>query len=157
MALQVCKECKAQVSSKAKACPSCGAPMNRGIDPGKGLLIVGTGCLIFFLAATSGNKSSPKSESTESTTYKQNYTLIARAEIEVRDKLKDPDSAKFGFSWSNKVVGGEEYVCGSVNSKNGFGGYAGERKYIYSSSQKSAFFEESGAEFKKIWMKLCSS
>ncbi|HCE43879.1 MAG TPA: hypothetical protein DET40_10060 [Lentisphaeria bacterium] len=30
MSLKLCKECKKEVSSKAKTCPSCGAPVKTG-------------------------------------------------------------------------------------------------------------------------------
>jgi hypothetical protein len=52
----------------------------------------------------------------------------------IRASLRDPDSAKFswpyGFAqgtyrsmWGRKTAG--ELICGTVNAKNGFGGYTG--------------------------------
>ena len=56
--------------------------------------------------------------------------VIARAEAVVRANLRDPDSAQFKdiivFRHSNKHT-----ACGSVNSKNGLGGYVGYRPFIY--------------------------
>ena len=48
------------------------------------------------------------------------------AQQAVRDKLRDPDSAKFGqFSEAN-----ERLACLTVNSKNGVGGYTGEQQAL---------------------------
>lgn len=40
MALKKCKECGKSVSSKAKACPSCGVPKNNSIGLGAGCLVI---------------------------------------------------------------------------------------------------------------------
>src|SRR5687768_10044019 len=40
MALKKCRECQREVSSKAKACPGCGAPVRVEIGLGKGCLLV---------------------------------------------------------------------------------------------------------------------
>lgn len=51
----------------------------------------------------------------------------------VASQLRDPYSAMFGPSRAMARVrnGAKEIViCGSVNSKNGFGGYAGMQPYI---------------------------
>ena len=51
----------------------------------------------------------------------------------VRRNLKDPDSAKFGsytaFSHISKGTS-QIAVCGYVNAKNSYGGYAGELAYF---------------------------
>jgi len=49
---------------------------------------------------------------------------IAKAKAAVRVALKDPDSAKFG-----PMRRDGEYVCGTINSKNGFGGYTGAKPF----------------------------
>ena len=58
------------------------------------------------------------------------------AEHAARAQLKDPDSAKFesSFVTSRKATGDtwdeDIAVCGWVNAKNGFGGYAGAQRYV---------------------------
>lgn len=56
----------------------------------------------------------------------------------VKSKLKDPDSAKFGDDWSASIAGDQSKatgggkmwsVSGSVNAKNGFGGYTGAENW----------------------------
>ena len=49
------------------------------------------------------------------------YHTIRVSQEAVEDVLKDPDSAKFEFLNEN---------CGTVNSKNSFGGYVGSRRFV---------------------------
>ena len=53
------------------------------------------------------------------------YQQVAKKYIS--RELKDPDSAKYGDTWL-VVTGGPKgtRICGTVNAKNSFGGYAGE-------------------------------
>lgn len=59
---------------------------------------------------------------------------ISMIEESIKSKLKDPDSAQFqwpnGFvqGWYQRPFGKRYYgwiTCGTVNARNGFGGYAG--------------------------------
>jgi hypothetical protein len=55
--------------------------------------------------------------------------LSDEAQSAVRQSLRDPESAQFrgaGFAYPDQGM-----VCGSVNAKNGFGGYSGFQKYVY--------------------------
>ena len=76
--------------------------------------------------------------------------LQAKASIQVAIKsiLKDPDSAKFEFLNAN---------CGTVNSKNSFGGYAGAKRFV---SVKDIVDLEghtiSKKEMDTLWRKHCS-
>lgn len=67
----------------------------------------------------------------------------------VKKLLKDPDSAKF-----RNLKG----LCGEVNSKNGFGGYTGYKRYIGSPSITIIEGETEGvdlATFNEVWNKVC--
>lgn len=59
----------------------------------------------------------------------------AVVEMAVKQQLRDPDSAVFGSMniYSDRKLNGyyTPAVCGSVNSKNGFGGYAGEKAFVF--------------------------
>lgn len=48
----------------------------------------------------------------------------------VRQSLKDPDSAKFSESIATSRKGNNLVGCGSVNSKNSFGGYVGDTRFM---------------------------
>ena len=63
---------------------------------------------------------------------------FAAARAAVLADLRDPDSAKFGPIFAHKMVMGgllgettEEIICGTVNSRNGFGGYSGQTIFAY--------------------------
>ena len=56
-------------------------------------------------------------------------SLVSNAHALVSARLKDPDSAQFG---EDRVLGNgpDQRICGSVNARNGFGGYAGADRYV---------------------------
>ncbi|ECF3885518.1 hypothetical protein E4A63_17390 [Salmonella enterica subsp. enterica serovar Ank] len=71
---------------------------------------------------------------------------INYGESQVKQSLKDPDSAKFSDLWFSpdanngkpKISG---YVCGRVNAKNAFGAYVGEAPFfIYVGELDSGFY-----------------
>ncbi|MGV6397002.1 zinc ribbon domain-containing protein [Pseudomonas caspiana] len=175
MAVVKCKECGAQVSTKAKACPSCGAK-----PPKK------TSALVWILAAlfafiflkscysvVTGDGPPPKSpealaeqakskeldaalakekEAAKSLEDKKTAALWA-ARQSVTKILNDPDSAKFG-----KVVYRDPgFVCGYVNAKNGFGGYTGEKGFISLGTPETTWLEGQSKDFKSVWNKQCAS
>ncbi len=60
MALIECSECKKSISSKAKTCPECGAPVKQAQNTALGclgLIMIG-GCIALFV--TSGPKAPPE-------------------------------------------------------------------------------------------------
>jgi hypothetical protein len=56
-------------------------------------------------------------------------------QMAVKQQLRDPDSATFGpmSLYSDRKMNGYHtpVVCGTVNSKNGFGGYSGNRAFVF--------------------------
>jgi len=87
----------------------------------------------------------------------------------VKSVLKDPDSARFGTIHcldnrrirDGKVVrtGGMQvtFACGSVNSRNSFGGYTGFQHFVVIIEPvQGMFIESQGAPFVDIWNKLCA-
>jgi hypothetical protein len=79
--------------------------------------------------------------------------LRLAAEVEARQlvtrMLKDPGSADFG-----DITGFAPHVaCGSVNAKNGFGGFAGQTRFVYHVDDVA--FDDGGAKFSKLWAKWC--
>ncbi|WP_288199052.1 hypothetical protein [uncultured Pleomorphomonas sp.] len=63
----------------------------------------------------------------------QRYELtadeLALVEGAIKDRLLDPDSAKFKSPLAAYSKDGFVVVCGLVNAKNGYGGYAGFAPY----------------------------
>ena len=69
-----------------------------------------------------------------STSIAQSNASLSKAQIKavedgVKRKLRDPESARFGRYAAAKQSDGSIVVCGWVNSKNGYGGYAGFGPY----------------------------
>lgn len=79
--------------------------------------------------------------------------LIFHGERQIISKLKHGASASF----SNVFISTSDFVCGEVNSKNSFGGYAGFQRFISAYPSGVSALEESTSkrEFKKTWDKFC--
>lgn len=117
MAIKPCKECGGPVSDKAESCPMCGAkqPKETSMLTWICTAMLGLAAIIWFF--------SDHTPGTPSELSPEMKALQAKASTQVAIKsiLKDPDSAKF------------EYLnerCGTVNSKNSFGGYAGAKRFV---------------------------
>ena len=78
--------------------------------------------------------------------------MLARAEREVRGLLKDPDSAVFGEMYVRRAPA--LVVCGTVNSRNSFGGMAGRQRFI-SGSVTSLEEQMRAGEMDKVWGRVC--
>lgn len=96
------------------------------------------------------------SENLQESAKKESYALeksraikLYDAEAAVKASLKDASSAKF----SGGKVASSGAVCGLVNAKNSFGGYAGEARYI--SIAGNSYVDDGGEDFSPLWAKLC--
>jgi hypothetical protein len=81
--------------------------------------------------------------------------LIENAEAAIQQSLRDPGSAEFRNGYVHIVADSQRVVCGEVNSRNGYGGYAGFQRFI---SAGRASFVESQMEpksFALTWKTLC--
>lgn len=80
---------------------------------------------------------------------KRNREFIFVVRYTVKSLLRDPDSAQYR---NERVVmaekeGGTDHVCGEVNSRNGFGGMAGYRRFV--ADEKSVMIDDGSAKFRK--------
>jgi hypothetical protein len=85
------------------------------------------------------------------------------AEHVVRRRLRDPDSATFGKIdvYSDRNLGKlpVQVACGSVNSKNGFGGYSGNKDFLLVDALDGILLidtDTNNGKFVKWWNKLCA-
>lgn len=69
MALKICKECKKEVSSKAKTCPNCGAPVPQNV--GVGTIFVLLFVFYIFYAALSVDKPNHAAKTPKQQTLEQ--------------------------------------------------------------------------------------
>lgn len=86
--------------------------------------------LVFSLILTSCQSTMGPKPPTKPFVLTQKHAEIIQQGV--RNALKDPDSAKFG-----RIAGAEAadkpgivYVCGTVNAKNSFGGFTGDKPYV---------------------------
>lgn len=78
---------------------------------------------------------------------------IKAVESAVREQLRDPNSATF----SNVRVVDGNIVCGEVNSKNGFGGYAGKQRFLGTFTGSTAQVDIFGADTGENGKTLCDT
>lgn len=98
------------------------------------------------------------SSETPSTSQISDEQAFTAAHAAVRANLKDPDSAKFGTTIMRKTVimtdttfaqpnfpvdKFTDIVCGTINAKNGFGGYTGAAVFAYRIGRHDVFIDES--------------
>jgi hypothetical protein len=74
----------------------------------------------------------------ESMSDQQMFALAKKA---VSTQLKDPMSAQFG-----QMVRNADSVCGTINAKNGFGGYVGSAPFVFSIENKRALIGYAGMQ-----------
>lgn len=106
MAMVKCKECGAEVSSKAKQCPNCGK-RRMGIGAIIGIVIVVLLVIVGFSACTSGGSSNSNTnvqQQNASNTSEVNTNVAQNEQVTNPDNLKIK-SADFGTNYSgDKLV-----------------------------------------------------
>lgn len=95
----------------------------------------------------------------KSTPLKYSPTIT---EMAVKSVLRDPDSAKFGpmSGYDDRKFAGKPVtaVCGVVNAKNGFGGFTGDKNFVYVTDPPMVVIDNDtdNALFVKMWNSLCA-
>jgi hypothetical protein len=77
-------------------------------------------------------------------------------EADLRKKLLDPDSARLTW-WAYP---GKGFYCGLVNSKNGFGGYAGNALFYAAPDPPMSTIENDGSDgdaTRRVAFEMCRS
>lgn len=145
-------------SLRAKVKSFLGADGGRNIVFGAGISFVAlAGIALWFKPDRGPDASSIRpSLSTPSARAKvsepNEYALKRIGEKNILARLKDPDSARF----RGQFIGVSGIPCGEVNSKNGFGGYTGHKRYMASGGGIALMEGDMDAdEFDKAWSKLC--
>jgi hypothetical protein len=80
---------------------------------------------------------------------------VEKGQEAVREELRDSESAQFKGAFFRRAAHGIPMSCGWVNSKNGFGGFAGWTRYISGGASELTFLEselESG--FHETWARF---
>lgn len=129
-----------------------------------------SGCLIFVIVgvvlvglvqlATIGETvekgevaSGPTEKTAEQMDRDRDYTRVYVTKEAIKRSLRDPDSARFGTVRVYRS-GGSPVVCGTVNARNGFGGYTGERPFMATEERLTMPAEVTRA-FQQAWRENC--
>lgn len=75
-----------------------------------------------------------------------NQQMIDEAKRAVRERLKDPESARFRNVRVTLTPNNSVWIKGEYNAKNAFGGYVGFEKFVYTTEEKHLVLE---SELKK--------
>lgn len=129
MALRPCKECGAQVSTAAKACPSCGAPPRAGTSVGT--IVVAVLLLFGMASAVSTCSSSEPSPSAakpppDPVREKQFQTAVAGAKW-LKSKMKNPASFELV---AVTMIGDLQAMCYEYRGTNSFNAIVTSRHVI---------------------------
>ena len=179
--LTKCKDCKHEISKKAKSCPSCGSPQKGRTHPVTKLLAI----IIFGsmgIAIYGGGSGTPSYGGSKSPTRASNTASGPRAKPASnkamfqaspakalawmeRDKatveavLKDADSAKFEDVYIS-FMQDSPVTCGKVKAKNSFGGYTGFTEFVAAKSAGITVVRGDGqmadSDFVKVWNAACN-
>lgn len=84
----------------------------------------------------------------------QESNYIYSNKEKIKSKLKDPKSAKFGKSFVSRSLG-MPIVCGYVNSKNSFGGYSGEQRFVSGGTIQVLEDQMGAGEMDSLWAQAC--
>ena len=119
MALKKCKECGKEVSTKAKECPGCGAPIKQSSAGAIGCLTL----FILFVIAMIISKQSGSEREKNWQSYNESSMAYYMMQDFVEKRLKSPSTAEYpSFSGRVKNLGNQEYQINSyVDAQNSFG------------------------------------
>lgn len=106
---------------------------------------------LILLALAGCNKSA------ESEREHHDLAYAEEGKAEIAKLLRDPSSAKFGEARVSRKQG-PPVICGTVNSRNGFGGMTGDKRFIAAPGVISVVEGENmtEAEFSGSWIQFCS-
>lgn len=150
MALVKCKECGAEVSTKAASCPNCGGPIKPKAKVGC-LGAIGLIVVAFILAAVitesiNPTKPPPVAAPEQEAQKKQEQARGARvvgAGVVLRESLRNPDSVVWESIRANDDA---SIICFEYRAQNGFGGM---------NRGSMAFINNTPSQSVQIWNKNC--
>lgn len=154
MAMSKCKECGAEISTKAKACPKCGAS-NEGPSSLKVVIVMVSVFFVVGVIADGCSNRSGRLSSKAAQEKDREFSWVEKGKGAISARLKDPASAEFRNTFYSKS-GNVHMTCGEVNSKNSFGGYAGFQRFISAGDASTSFLESDVKDFDVLWQKMCA-
>lgn len=80
---------------------------------------------------------------------------IQQAKLAVLNTLKDPESATFKNFYVLKASNGNRSICGYVNARNSYGGYAGFTLFHYTPSSDEVLHQENSQLGRLLLPRIC--
>ena len=93
--------------------------------------------------------------SSESSQSSKEFAWMELGKDMVREKLKDPDSARFRNVFFNRGRDNVPIACGEVNARNSFGGYTGFERFLSAGSRDLTLLESEASDFGVQWSRFC--
>jgi hypothetical protein len=156
MAMGTCRDCGLQVSTEAASCPRCGRVFTKQAATHYGCGTLAVLGLVGFMVMLCQGESQQTPEQRDAALERRIESDLEYSTREtVKSMLRDPASARFG---TVVVVSkdGARTVCGSVNAKNGFGGYAGEQAFMGRNGVVTMRTGENSRTFLRQWAQWCT-
>lgn len=157
MALTKCRECGRQISTKAEACPGCGAKQPRRTSA---LTWLVAGIALFLLIAGLLSPDSPPSSKSDAAVVakkspeeQRRDRNLQRAVVSVkalREAMRNPES----FALEQALAMDTGTLCFSYRAQNGFGGMNRERAVLSADDQQ--FTNSSMDGFSRSWNARCA-
>lgn len=154
MAIVKCKECGADVSTKAIACPKCGAA-GKGVPARRTSivtwLVLGFIILVVYEYATAPPKPPPTPEQVAADKASSERLEVATAGAkQIKQAMRDP--ASFSLE-SAMLIGKGDAVCYEYHARNGFNGMNKGQAVLLPDTQQLFLSEQPG--FHNAWNKAC--
>jgi hypothetical protein len=157
MSMAKCRECRAEVSSEAKACPKCGIgkPVRKTSAITK--VVAGFFALTFGMALIAGIDSAndtPEEKAAKEALREAELAKVqplieaGRTARKLRDSMRDP--ASFELITAKDMGGGTQ--CFQYRARNGFGGM----NVGFALSTPSGIYTENGDGFQARFKRECS-
>jgi hypothetical protein len=83
----------------------------------------------------------------------KNWIFLGKEKV--REKLKNPDSVKFKNVFFHKNDEGTPTACGQFTSKNSFGAYGADQRFLAQGNNGLTLVEEDSIAFEKFWLIYC--
>ena len=109
----------------------------------------------FFLMLHPASVLADMSEAYDNSTDPQKIAWMRVGMDAVKEKLRDPDSAKFKNVFFHRGRGNIPATCGYVNARNSFGGYTGFERFVSAGAPERTVLESEMADFWNIWSWMC--